>query len=73
MKEEQLNKTIASFQHEDKYYEIDWLTDADYGDGFREYDIFEGKGKSANQVCHISSKIYMKSYLIKEAKNKLNN
>ena len=68
---EALNKTIASFHYKGQYYEIDWLTDADYRDGYKEYDIFKGEGKSADCIAHISSKTHIKSHLIKLAKDEI--
>ena len=64
-----INKTIAKFKFKGKYYEIDWLTDASSSsDIFKEFDIFQGRGKNAKLVGHISSKIMSKSFLVKEAK-----
>lgn len=63
-----LNKTVAKFKYRGKKYEIDWLTDADFADGYKEYDIFEGSGAEANLVGHISSKTNVKQILITLAK-----
>ncbi len=65
------NKTIAAFEFQGVSYEIDWLTDIDYGDGFKEYDIFDGKGEGARCVGHISSKNNAISHLIELAKEEL--
>ena len=68
-----LNKTIIKFKHKGGYYEIDWMTDLDWADGYREYDIFNGRGKSATCVGHISSKQQGIGILTKMAKEELNN
>ena len=71
MEKEGENKTIAKFKYKGNDYEIDWLTDADFLDGYKEYDIFDGEGKDANCVGHLSSKIGQKSHLIRLAKEEL--
>ncbi len=68
---EKLNKTIVKFKYKGKYYEIDWLTDSD--PIYKEFDIFNGRGKNAPLVGHISSKSLAKSALIAEAKRELKN
>lgn len=53
MKEENLNKTIHSFDYLGDHYEIDWLTDATSMPNEMVCDVFMGKGKGAGCVGQI--------------------
>lgn len=67
MKEKSLNKTVAKFTYQGKYFEIDWLTDA--GDGTEKvFDLFGGKGKNAVHLHQFEMNTLDKRKLIKEAK-----
>jgi len=68
-KEENLNKTVAVFVYKGKHYEIDWLTDANWPDGTRVYDLFGGKGKDATCVHQFETKSRAKKTLIALAKS----
>lgn len=72
METENLNKTVAKFRYRGVLYEIDWLTDANYSDGWKEYDIFEVYGGGGHKVAgHFSSKSSAKEWLIKCAKEEI--
>ena len=66
-KEESLNKTVAHFTYKKKYYEIDWLTDADDG-RIRVYDLFGSREPNAYNLHQFETIRHDKKFLIKEAK-----
>jgi hypothetical protein len=68
---ESLNKTIAKFRFKGRNYEIDWMTDMDHSDGYREYDIFETNENVEEFICHISTQKKDRNTLIKIAKEEI--
>ena len=72
-----LNKTIYKFDYYGRHFEIDWLTDATCNKDEKVCDIFEGRGKNAEQVGQIIikkgvGKRQIKKMAIEEINNNAN-